>query len=213
MILKEVNKILSDVSDISELIPLVIAWIYVSRKEPFTILKWAFSVSAPIKIITMLLARNNIHNMPWFHFLALWEGCMLFVFYSKVLFYKILWRGLAAIVLLNLGNTIFIEETTSFNSIAWSINTLIMLCLGLATFYRLYTTKKMTLPEENPLFIVNSGLMIYFSGALFTYILGVKILTSVDSTLFAESWIIVSVSNTIKNLIISYGLYLAFKNE
>lgn len=205
--LKDVNVLLSDVSDVSEMLPAVAAWKFAGRKQAFTILTWLFSISAPIKIITLILARNNIHNLEWFHFLAMWEGCMLFAFYSKVLFSRVVWWGVAAIILIDSLDTLLLEPITTFNSFAWSVNTLILLCLGLLTFYKLYTSSQLIAPEEDPMFIINSGWMIYFAGALFTYALGSKILFSTTLDFFAESWIIVSFSNTIKNAVVCYGLY------
>lgn len=210
---KEINLFVSDISDCSEIIPWLVAIVFARKKPLFNILKWFFLVSSIVKITTLFLAKDKINNMPLFHWLAIWEVGCLYIFYNKFLFDKTYWWGLFVIVAFNISNTIFNEGLFEFNSFGWAVNTFISLCFGLATFYKLYNSSSPIAPERSPVFIVNSGFMIYFSGALFTYILGTEILSADAKDFFHNSWIIQSISNIMKNVIVAIGVWLSGKDE
>jgi hypothetical protein len=72
--------------------------------------------------------------------------------------------------------------------------------------YALYFKAEDVAIESHSGFIINTGFLIYFAGSLFTYLLGWYILSRTPSGLFANGWIIQSISNICKNAIITYGI-------
>lgn len=203
------NIILSDVSEVSELAPLIIGYSCRIRQLPYRIIVGFFTVSAPLKLISLVTARMHMNNMILFHILALCEVIFLYSFFNWILFNRVRIWGITALIVANLLDTLFLEGLMEFNAIAWSVNTFVLLCLGLTVFYRFFVSLEELHLEKNATFIITSGLMIYFAGAMFTYILSSKILSGQAADFFHNAWIIQSFSNIIKNLIVGYGLWLA----
>lgn len=199
----------STASDLSEFIPLF-TWIMLIREaKPYTLLGVYFLISAFIKLFTLITAELYINNMPAFHVLACVEIMMLFSFFSMITYKKISVRWLALLFIINAGNTLFFQSIFTFNSIAWTINMLALIILGLLYLYRLYKTDEDYAPlEKRPDFIITAGFLIYASGSLFTYLMGTSILSGEPEGFFHNAWIIQSVSNISKNVIVSYGLWL-----
>lgn len=209
MSLKDLNILLSNISETSELVPLFLSF-FVLRKPPYQIVGWFFIIAAPLKIISMITAMLVINNMIVFHVLALVEVLVLYCFYSRIIFNKPPNVGvIIGLVLINLTNTLFNEGILDFNSTAWAIDILFLLFLGLRYMYKVYDDLEIIQLSKSPRFIINTGLMIYFSGSLFTYILGSKILSKESPDFYNNAWIIQSMANTCKNIVISYGLWLA----
>jgi hypothetical protein len=200
---------LSDISDISELLPVLII-LSLKNKNQFKVLGIFFAISSCLKLFTLITAIKSINNMPAFHLLAIVEVCFLFTFYNQVSFRSPRYATvLISLILLNLLNSIVIQGPFQFNSYAWSFNTLFLLLCGLLYLYNLYQGIENIKLERNPTFAINAGLMIYFSGSLFTYVLGWDILSGDPKGFFHNAWIIQCISNISKNIIVSYGIWLA----
>lgn len=156
MIVRELNFVFSDISELSELIPFLIGLFFVSRKPPYNLIVWFFAISALVKIISLVTAKLNINNMPIFHFLALFEIIFLYTFYCKVTFDQnpsVYILGL--IVLINILNSTLNENIFQFNSMGWTLNTFILLCFGLRYLLKFYQEMDVIQIERNPLFIIN----------------------------------------------------------
>ncbi|HLZ16856.1 MAG TPA: hypothetical protein VKQ08_07440 [Cyclobacteriaceae bacterium] len=209
MSFKEINILVSNISETSELFPFCLAFFLV-KKPPYNLLGWFFFISAPIKILSMVTAMYVMNNMVLFHVLAVVEVVLLYLFYDRIIFNRPPnWYLVALLILVNLLNSLFNENIFQFNSIGWSINIIILLSLGLKYFHKIYQGLETTQFERSPLFIINTGLLVYFTGSLFTYILGSKILSKDSQDFFNNAWVIQSFSNISKNLIVGYGLWLA----
>jgi len=210
MSIRDLNFVFSDISEVSELLPFLFGILFVPKKSTYNLLVWFFAISALIKAISLITAKLHVNNMLLFHFLTVYEFVLVYIFYCRIIFN----RGpsvyfIALIIVINVANSVFNENVQQFNSMAWTLNTLILLCFGLKYLYKLYQELETTQLEQNPLFIINAGFLIYFSGSLFTYIFGWKILSAEARGFFHNAWVIQSFSNIIKNVIISYGLWLA----
>jgi len=211
MNIREINKLISDVSEISEFIPLMMALYYARKKPPYDILVWLFCLSAPLKLVSMITGRMGIYNMPLFHVMALVEVTLLYSFLSTVIAGRIQWIGLVLLIAFNIFDSIYIEPITNvdkFNGTTWAINTLVLLCMGLVVYYKIFISSEVIVLESSPIFIIVSGLMIYFGGSLFTYALAAHIFFEKDSLdFFHNAWMVQSISAFIKNLIVAFGLW------
>lgn len=72
--------------------------------------------------------------------------------------------------------------------------------------YKLYASIEDVAIESHSGFIINAGFLIYFAGSLFTYLLGWYILSQKPQGFFANGWIIQSLANIVKNVIVLYGI-------
>jgi len=209
MSFKAFNILLSNISETSELIPFFLSF-YLLKKPPYHLLGWFFFISAPIKLLSMITAMFVMNNMILFHLLAVVEVVMLYVFYNRIIFNRVPNAYiLAALIIVNLLNSLLNENIYQFNSTAWSLNVIFLLGFGLRYLYKIYQDLESTQLEQSPLFIIDTGLLVYFSGSLFTYILGSEILSRQSAGFFSNAWVIQSFSNISKNVMVSYGLWLA----
>lgn len=212
--LKDIAFLISSTSDVSEVLPALFYLGFAQKKKPFSILGVFFVVSAIIKVFTLVTAELSIHNMPAYHLLAAIEIISVYCFYNLLVLKKIFFQGVAALFLIQVVNTAFFQEMWSFNSIAWTINMMLMIMMGLIFFFKIYKEddgdRK---PLENrPDFIITCGWLMYASGSLFTYLMGTEILSGKPEGFFKNAWIFQCFSNIIKNIIISYGFLLTKKN-
>jgi hypothetical protein len=204
---------ISNVSETSELVPCMVFYIHSKWAIQYRIIGFYFTVSACLKIFTLVTAELGIHNMPVFHLLALFELLFLYSFYNRIVFSsnpKFLM--IILLILLNVLNSVFVESIFQFNSFGWTLNTFILLCFGLRYLLKFYQEMDVIQVERNPLFIINCGFLIYFSGSLFTYVFGWKILSQEAQGFFHNAWIIQSFSNISKNVIVSFGLWIAARH-
>lgn len=147
--------------------------------------------------------------MPVYHALAAIELTFLFIFYDRRMYRnhsQIRWLWL--LLALNVVDTLFLEGIYSFNSLSWSVNTCVLLVLGLLYYYYLYQRAEEIAIEKYPDFYITAGFLIYAAGSLFTYLLAWKFLSRPVPSFFQIGWIIHSVANIIKNIAVAYGLWL-----
>lgn len=210
MDLESFNYWVSSISDITALLPVVLCLVVVPRRQPYLLLSWYFYLSGIIMIGTLITSEMGIFNMPAYHLLAAVEVILLYFFYAQITFSKGP-SGWVTFLLaaLFLFNSLFIEPLDQFNSFAWTFGILFLLCLGLAYLYKLYDDLENIHLPTHPLFVINTGFLIYFAGSLFTYILGSRILSEEAKGFFHNGWVIQSFSTIVKNTIAGYGLWLA----
>jgi len=209
--LKTLNIVISVGADLSDALPLFA--LLCSASTPATRwLKAYFSVSFLIKLVTIILvfgfeARNT---MPFYHLLAPAEFILLFMYYKVAM--GLSWRPfltLSAVIVItfNVVNTLFFESLLQFNAYSWSVNTLGLMVLSFAYLYQLFDRAEEISLRRHTGFLVNAGLLLYFGGTLFTYILGWKILSSQDNSLFANGWIIQGIVSFFKNVVIAFAVF------
>jgi|GEM_PF-2716209 hypothetical protein len=210
MDLKTFTFFVSNLSDVTELIPALLFLKYAFNRQPYIMLGYYLIISASVKIFTVITAVMGIHNMPAFHLLVMIEVVFLYSFYARIIYGSPprAWV-ISILILLSLLNSLFSENIYQFNSMAWTFSVIFLLCLGLRYLYKLYDDLENIQLTSHPLFIINTGLLIYFAGSLFTFIFGWEILSKEAKGFFHNAWVIQGFSGFTKNIIVSYGLWLA----
>jgi len=209
-LLTTISFIVSEISDLSETLPLVIWLVFARKKKQFNILGIFLTVSAALKVLSVVTAKMNIHNMPLYHLLAVTEVVIVYCFYSRMMFNKVYVWGAVFLFFLNFYNSLFVQHLSAFNSISWAEDMIVLLIMGIVYLFRLYNDESNYTPlEERPDFIINAGFLIYAGGSLFTYLMGTSILSGKASGFFHNAWFFMCVANIIKNILISYGLWRA----
>ncbi len=204
----------STFSDISETIP-ALTWIIFARKKmPYNILGVFFLVSSLLKIYTLITAELHITNMQAFHLMACWEIVMFYLFYLYLLRKQQFRWGILILIGLCVADTIYLEHIMTFNALAWSMDMIMIISMGMLYFFRLYQKDETPGPlTKRPDFIIIIGLLIYASGSLFPYLLANKILTGSADGFFKNAWFFQTLSNISKNIIVSYGFLLTRRYE
>ena len=150
-------------------------------------------------IISVFLINGT--NYTFLHGYGLVEALILFLFYYRVLKTKrwVLILAITFVVFYILNSLYF--EVGIFNTIGRSVECLAIIFLALWLFYQFFRQEEDIFIERSPLFWINVGLLIYFSGAFFTFVFSKYILT--DQPL----WILHNVFNVLKNVFLAIGLW------
>ncbi len=116
------------------------------------------------------LRHNNLWVLHWYTPLEF--ACIVW-FYSKVLqgFVKkglFIAAGLGFTVLSVLNST-FLQDTETFNTYARSLEGILVILFCLSWCYRTLDEMKIQRLEQNPVFWVNTGFLLYFSGTVLLF--------------------------------------------
>ncbi len=210
MTLTQWNTILSHIGDFVETLPLIpFLLLSKAKKREYRFLGIYFFIGASLKLVSYFVASKGINSLFIYHLLALVEFTFLFAFLTQFTTYKQI-KVLTMLIVwtINIVASTRPDALQQFNSMPWTINTLILICACFYSLYGLYTHSYKSWHEVRPQFTVVSGLLIYLTGSLFTYILGWQILSKVLQGFFANGWIINSISNLIKDFTVAAGLFL-----
>jgi hypothetical protein len=203
---------ISSVSDVSEILPLTVWLIFGSRKTPYLQLGIFFIVCFFVKLYTLITADLHENNMPAYHLLALLEVAAVYIFYCQLLYRKVFKWGIFLLVMLHVGNALFFQKIWTFNSLTWTLDMLFIITLGLIYFYHIYKDEDDYTPlRGRPDFIITIGWLLYAAGSLFTYLMGSEILSGYAEGFFKNGWFFQTISNILKDMIISYGFWLTNK--
>lgn len=212
------NILFSHISDLSDWLPfLLFLSLPIKEKKKFSILGAYLFLMGILKSSTLLLLTfvGKVNTMPLYHIMAPLEVTLLILFYGRFLKIPMKSRiGILFLVLIpNFINTFYLQGIMEFNSNAWAINTLILIGFGLSSLFYLFKELETIELEKSPEFLINSGFLLYFAGSIFLYIVSSEVLSKEANGFFYNAWIIRSVADIIKNLIITYGLWIARSNS
>lgn len=208
MELRDWNLLVSTASDLSDLLPLFFL-MRVSERS-LKILRIYFLGSSIIKLITiaMVFGFGSPNTLPFYHILAVFEFTVLLFYFKQTIPVNthLTYLILLVVIAFNVVNSVYFQRINEFNSYTWGVNTFALMVLAFLYLYTLYSRIEDIAIESHSGFIINAGLLIYFGGSLFTYLLGWDILSQKPAGLFANGWIIQAIANIFKNVIITYGI-------
>ncbi len=159
-------------------------------------------------------AKEFHNNMPVFHFYSFFQSIIFFSIFGNVLNWT---KKNQAVVIgiystLYIANSIFFEHFLTYNSNARIIQTIIFILCSFLYFFKVYQKEDIHLDLIKSLeFWTISGILIYQSGAFYTFLYSLEILRTPEDSLFG-SWIIHNLANTTKNFLFFIGLW-TLKNE
>lgn len=202
--------ILNYLSAFSGLLPLAVAALRYRRYDAaLRLLTWFFVVSGLFDLASVITDRWRINNMPLFHLFAVVNLLFLSAFYYRIL--RGQWRrpGLALAIAgiggLALYGVLRPGGLGQFPSAVMTAQCGLFIGLALVYFYQLLHQPVATAIEQNPLFWVNAGVLVYFSGNLFLFMLQ-EWLSRNPPVQHVNYWAIHSVANILANLLYTVGL-------
>ena len=157
-------------------------------------------VSFTTDLLTTFIFKGN--NALGLQAYGLLEAMILFVFYHLSLnkpgrwYYAIV--GLFTVIYI--ADAIWIEPD-KFNAIGRSVESVVMIFLALRLFYEFFRQEDDIFLERSPLFWFNIAILMYFTGAFFSFVLSSFILAT------KPLWILHNLSNMLKNGILAIGLW------
>lgn len=175
-------------------------------------LAWFFWVAGLFDLLSAITEVLHLPNLPLFHLFSV----VNLLFLSSLYYYTLHGRRLrAAIVLVAGGLLVFMVYTALrpgelwwFPSEGMSGQCVLFVGLALGYFYQLLHQPTVVAIEHNPLFWVNAGVLVYFSGNLFLFMLQ-EWLSRVAPLQHANYWAIHSVANIVANVLYAAGLLCA----
>lgn len=143
------------------------------------------------------------------HFFAVAETVLLGYVYLQN-FKQLSWKRFSKGIMLlfpavAILNILFVHSIWEFNSYMRMLESILLVILSLYWFYRVFQDLEIEKLTEHPMFFINSGVLLYFSGNffIFTYY---NIMSALDGQIMNEIWHIHSVLNITYNLL--YGVAL-----
>lgn len=165
----------------------------------FVILSFLSDLINLIIIKMDLIEGNNYFMYKIYGFL---ETAVLLVFYYKVLDKKrLVWMLGSIFLVFYLVDVIYIEPD-SFHAFGRSVQSILLIFYSLMLFLQFFQKEEDIFLDRKPVFWVNVGLMVYFSGAFFSFMLSNYLLNSPQYI-----WAFHNFSNFLKNLLIGIGIW------
>ncbi|NVJ45854.1 MAG: hypothetical protein HWE21_16505 [Cytophagia bacterium] len=170
--------------------------------------RWAFvlvclSFSADLCFSIIFL---HVDNVKAFHLYGIVEALVVTTFYYHVLgkrkWVKYLFSGFAICYIVD---ALFVEPD-QFNAIGSSLEALMIIFLSLRLFFQFFSEEEEVFLDKSPVFWINIAFLVYFSGALFSFILSTDILSQ-SRDRFYTSWALNNISNFLKNVLLAIGFW------
>jgi len=163
-----------------------------------------------LECLTTFVATLGVHNVFLFHLYTPIEFAFvvfIFVYFFKGKLTSLGYFGIILFFLFCIVNVIFFESLNDFNSIPRGFEGLIVICLSIYFFFRLFIADEFIHLMKYPYFWLFSGWLLYFSGTFFLFIYSSKNAMGINFTYL----IIHSVLNIFLNIVYAYSLWLGNK--
>ncbi len=204
------------IADYSDFIPFFLLASLKKRKTCYNLLLANFAIISVVKVITNIMADNGIPNLPLYHLMSVVELVFLTLFYAEILNFKkkVTLAILIPFLAFNIISSLFLQEINEWNSYSQTLNNLLFMYFGLHFYYHLYKKEETADVFRSPLFLINTSFLFYFSSTFFLFAMGEYFFTAdrTGTTFFDNTWIVSSISNFIKNIIMCVGLVILKRN-
>lgn len=160
-----------------------------------------------LEVVIRIMSELEMNNMVFFHLYSFLEFGFISLIYYQLSVNRV-WRKMIITALVifegfSIGNLLFWEEITHFNSIQRHIELILLLLLFLAYCIKLIYEDRNKSFFENPFFILTGGFMIYFTGTMYLFI-------HADELLYSSKnyyWIIHGFFNIFLNIVYSIVIW------
>ena len=175
--------------------------------------------SALVQIIALVYWLLKKNNLPLLHVYVPVGFGLLACFYQALLDEFINKRIIAITVLLffcfSVANTIFYQSIFTFNSVALTVEAILIIILSIFTFivhlnHRIHLTKQ---PSSQSINWINSALFIYYSSTLLIFYFGDYIMRFRSVHASAYTWMLHSFSSVVMYCCFLIGLWKQVKQS
>ncbi len=134
-----------------------------------------FYLSALFDLAGLITWHKKVNNLPLFHLFTLIELLFLGWVYEQA-FMNVLLKRIVAVLTVLLGvftvaDSVLLESIWTFNSISATAESVYLIVLSLLLFRQLLLQDEVMFLDRHPLFWFNSGVLLYFAGNLFVFML------------------------------------------
>lgn len=175
----------------------------------FYFLVWNFV----IEILAIVFTSWEYNNLPLLHIYTLGEFVLYSYFFMSLirkpaLFKNIFRYFLIAGCLFIVLNSVFLQNMYTFNTFAKTFVQITIIAYAVLYFYNLVDNQSLSSAESKSLRLVNSAILIYYSGSLFIFMYGKFSLIHIEG--YAVFWAFNAILNFTFQLLILLGLWKAF---
>ena len=171
------------ISSFAVILPLLIAlWKYNRLHKMQRKLMYLLLTTLVVESISNILWYQKINNLPVYHFYSIIEFVLIVNIYKDELnkllpkrFFYVLIIMFSSFAIVNMC---YFQSLWTFNSNATTLLGLLVIFLSLSYFYALLKEVKYSALEQNSMFWLNAGFLIYFSSNL--------ILFFINNTMFED---------------------------
>jgi hypothetical protein len=175
---------------------------------------WVMGVYVVIVVIVQflasILADQKINNLPLLHVYTPLEFLCIGWFYAIALRGFVLQRNIWGMIIgfgvLSVLNSIFLQDITTFNTYARSLQGILVIILSLMWCYRALSEMTISRLEDEPVFWVNTGFLLYFSGGVLLFAFSNYIL-QINRSLNMYIWGFHALFSVLLYIFISIGLW------
>lgn len=163
-----------------------------------------------IEIFARVFSYSGMNNLPLLHLYTLGEFVLFSWFYKSLLktnelFQKRYWVFVFVFSVLIVLNSIFLQNIYGFNTFAKTVVQVIIISYAVLYFYNLTENQSISPSIEKVLRLINSAIIVYYSGSLFIFMCGQ--VSFGKSDLYQMFWAFNAVLNLIFQLLVLWGIW------
>ena len=209
----KVFTLLTDVSLISVSLPLfVVIWKRKLFKGALAVFAIYVITVAITELLTGALGQFEINNHPVLHIFVIVEFAILSIAYywaiHNLLAQRIVVFGIICFTCFSLYYTISVSSIYKFNSIPRTVESIYF--IGLTFYFFLWIVQNSSAKSitMEPMFWINSGVLIYFAGSVILYLL-TDVVSQMNQEVQSRMYSVIhSLSNIAFNLALARGLWM-----
>ncbi len=164
------------------------------------------------QIFSSYLNRIHYRNLWLLHFYTPLEFICIVWFYGTVFkgFIKksVFWGATVGFTMLSALNTLFLQDIDMFNTYARSLEGILVILLCLVWCYRTLLEMKIQRLEQDPVFWVNTGFLLYFSGSVLLFAFS-NYIVDINRALNLYIWAFHALFSLLLYFFITLGLWKA----
>lgn len=156
------------------------------------ILFYFILLSALSNVVSAILAHQRVNNLYLYHFYTIAEYLVLSVFYyNKFTGWPLAQKAILVVcvlfTLLCLLNPLFFQNLSQFDSYTSSLEAIFVIIMSIALINK--ESELLTLQpwKDNPVNWFNTGLLLYFSGSMFLFLLS-NYIVEASRTIQVVAW-------------------------
>lgn len=203
----------------SSLIVLLPLLIILYRRQwldlPFKAITCFIVLANVVQGLASLMNAYHLNNLWLLHYYTVLEFSFIVWFYGIILQgfvpSKAIWAIGVGFGILSLLNSIYLQPLSEFNTYARSLEGILVILLALAWYFRTLTEMKVKRLQDEPLFWVNSGFLLYFSGSVLLFAVS-NYLLSLNHSLNLYIWAFHGIFSVLLYLFVSIGVWKLAKD-
>lgn len=199
---------------LSPIIAILIGLVYKAKlRKSMLLILLLIMVSFGSDAICFVMNINQINNLWVIQLYGIAETVILYYFFKTLMpqHTSILSWVVGALLIFYVTDCLYLTGLEQYNSISKSVQAIVFIGLSLGFFYVAFTQELDIFDTLLPEFIAVIALLVYFTGAFFSFLLASDIhnITNWGKSRTYYTWMLHNIAHTLKNVILSFALWRA----